>query len=397
MASGIYADFDTKWLFLLAIAGLWLVPACELGSPSLAIETQAGGAKKLIYYGWGIRDTQYIRDHWQEMEEIPFDGVGIVVAVDRQAWQRGERSTINQLGWQVMGQRPFHVEEFREVIADLKAARWRTFTDNFLPVALSASQSAARLNWFDEERWGIVTNNFGVLAKIAAEGGAKGFILDPEHYNSALFSYPHQRQQVDRPFEEFVEVARWRGRQVMAAITAHLPYAVLLSLFGYTLPLSELRQHGSLQKASYGLLPAFYDGLLEAMPAGARFVDGYEFAYPFKEQRQFLKGYRQIHEEALTLSGVPDHYREKVRAGFGLWLDYRRQPNYFTPEEFQRALAYALEISDGYVWIYSHVPQFFPPSEIASSYIEVIARARRGDEAVKVKKPRLWWNTWCAR
>jgi len=34
----------------------------------------------------------------------------------------------------------------------------------------------------------------------------------------------------------------------------------------------------------------FYDGLLEAMPAGARLIDGYEFAYPFKERRQFLKG-----------------------------------------------------------------------------------------------------------
>jgi hypothetical protein len=54
------------------------------GAPTWA---QAPGAKKLIYYGWGIRDTQYIREHWHEMEQMPFDGTGIIVAIDRQGWQ----------------------------------------------------------------------------------------------------------------------------------------------------------------------------------------------------------------------------------------------------------------------------------------------------------------------
>src|SRR2546425_13359553 len=36
-------------------------------------------SKKVIYYGWGLPDTQYVRDHWREMEEMPFDGLGIVV------------------------------------------------------------------------------------------------------------------------------------------------------------------------------------------------------------------------------------------------------------------------------------------------------------------------------
>lgn len=352
---------------LLSALGLWWAHGW----------TREEGAKKLIYYGWGVRDTQYVRDHWRQMEEMPFDGVGIVVAVDRQAWQRGEVSTGNQLGWQMMGKRLFREEEFREAMADLKAATWRTFTDNFLPAAFSSDLSAAGLSWFDEERWRIVANNFRVLARIAAEGGAKGLILDPEHYNYALFSYPAQRKQVDRPFAEYGEIARRRGRQVMAAVAASLPDTVLLSLFGHTLPLSELQGGIRLEEAVYGLLPAFYDGLLEAMPAGAHLVDGYEFAYAFKEQRPFFEGYRQIHREALALSALPDRYQDKVRAGFGLWLDYHRQPSYFTPEELRRAVGYALEVSDGYVWIYTEGPQFFPPSGIAASSIEAIAGARR--------------------
>lgn len=246
---------------------------------------QQPGAKKLIYYGWGVRDTQYVRDHWREMEQMPFDGTGIVVALDRNAWQMGETHTLHQLGWKMMGTKTFRLEEFREAITDLKAARWRTFTDNFLPVALSAAQSASGLTWFDDERWRIIANNFGVFAGIAAQGGVKGLILDPEHYNYSLFNYPSQRQQVDRPFEDYVDAARRRGREIMTAIAAHLPGAVILSLYSYAHPLGEQRRGMSLRAATYGLLPAFYDGILETMPAGGRLVDGYEFSYAYKERR----------------------------------------------------------------------------------------------------------------
>lgn len=355
---------------------LWL--ACSLGW------AQDGGAKKLIYYGWGIRDTQYIRDHWQDMEKMPFDGTGISVAVDRQAWQQGKTDTGNQLGWQLMGKRAFHIEEFHDAIADLKAAKWRTFTDNFLPVALSAAQSAAGLHWFDDARWRIIADNYGVVAQIAAAGGVKGLILDPEHYNYQLFRYAEQRQLVDKPFEAHVQMARQRGRQIMEAVAAHVPDAVLLSLFGYTLPFNDLQRSKSLPEAAYGLLPAFYDGLLEAMPAAAQLVDGYEPAYPFKERRQFLDGYRRIRQEAVVLSAVPGRYRQQVGAGFGLWLDYHRKLEHFTPAEFRQAVSTALEVSDSYVWIYSQGPRFFPAANLDRAYIEALAEARR---SMKERRP----------
>jgi hypothetical protein len=135
------------------------------------------------------------------MEKMPFDGTGIMVAVDRQAWQPGKRDTGNQLGWQAMGRKTFQVEEFRDAIADLTAAKWQTMTDNFLPIMLSGQQSAAGLRWFDDERLRTIIHNFAVLAQMAAQGHLKGLILDPEHYNYALFRYAEQRQQVDKAFE----------------------------------------------------------------------------------------------------------------------------------------------------------------------------------------------------
>jgi hypothetical protein len=359
-------------LTLLLSAGvLWLVLWCI---PAWA---QGPGAKKLIYFGWGVRDTQYVREHWQEMEQMPFDGTGIIVAVDRQGWQQGRQATDNQLGWQVMGKRSFRIEEFQEAIADLKAAKWRAFTDNFLPVVLSSGY-AAQLNWFDDDRWRIVAQNFAVVAQVAAAGGLKGLILDPEHYNYALFRYADQRRQVDRPFADYVGAVRQRGREVMTAVATHLPKAVLLSLYAYTLPLSERERGKRLEDTGYSLLPAFYDGLLEAMPAGTFLIDGYETAYAFKERRQFLEGQRRIREAAVELSAVPDRYRQHVKAGFGLWLDYRQKLEHFSPAAFRQAVSAALEVSDGYVWIYSHGPRFFPATNIDPSYIEGLAEARRG-------------------
>jgi hypothetical protein len=308
---------------------------------------------------------------------MPFDGTGIVVAVDRQAWQQGKTDTSNQLGWQVMGKRLFRIEEFHETIADLQAAKWRTLTDNFLPVALSSGY-AAQLNWFDDERWRVIVNNFRVVAQIAAAGGITGLILDPEHYNYALFRYADQRQQVDRSFADYAGVAQQRGREVMAAVAAHLPRAMLLSLYAYTLPLSQRERGKSLEDTGYGLLPAFYDGLLEAMPAGTFLVDGYESAYAFKERRQFLEGYRRMRQDAVALSAVPERYRQHVKVGFGLWLDYRQKLEHFSPAAFRQAVSAALEVSDGYVWIYSHGPRFFPPANLDPAYIEGLAEARRG-------------------
>jgi hypothetical protein len=361
--------------------GLWLlVHLCCLNgalAPSWAGEARD---KKLIYYGWGIRDTQYIRDHWQEMEQMPFDGVGISIAVDRQAWQQGKTETTNQLAWLLMGPRAFRAEDFKTAITDLNTAQWRTFTDNFLPVILSAAQSAEGLNWFDDGRWRTIVDNIRVVAGIAADAKLKGLILDPEHYKYELFRYSAQRNQRDRPFEAYVAIARQRGRDVMAAIAARLPNAVLLSLFGYTLPLSELRSGTTLAEARYGLLPAFYDGLLEAMPRTAILIDGHEQAYSFKAKTQFVTAHQRIHRDAVRLSAVPTLYQAKVKAGFGLWLDYRGQRDFWRPSEWRDIIRIALATSDGYVWIYSHAPRFFPPADLPPLYLEALREVRHSTQ-----------------
>jgi hypothetical protein len=153
----------------------------------------------------------------------------------------------------------------------------------------------------------------------------------------------------------------------MGAIAARLPNAVLLSLYGYTLPLSELRPGTTLAEARYGLLPAFYDGLLEAMPPTAALNDGHEQAYGFKAEAQFAAAYQRIHWDAIRLSAAPALYQSRVKAGFGLWLDNRGQRDLWRPAEWRDAINLALAKSDGYVWIYSPAPRFFPPTLLPST------------------------------
>ena len=352
-------------VLMLLLMCVWLTPA--IAQPEMK-------TKKVIYYGWGSPDTQYVQDNWGQIEEMPFDGVGIVVPLDRHAWQGGKRDTGNQLGWQVAGKKAFRVEEFQDSIKGLKTAKWRKFSDNFLPVAVSVSQ-AAGLNWFDDLRWRTVANNFAVVARIAADGGVKGLIFDPEQYDYFLFHYLEQQKQLDRGFESYQEMARQRGREVMTAIAAAMPAPVILSLYGYTAAFDFVESGKSLKEAPYGLLPAFYDGLLEALPSGGVLIDGCEQAYGFRERGQFSAAYRRV-QEAVKLSSVPKRYREQVKAAFGVWLDYKGQANYFWPDEFRRVVTSALDVSDKYVWIYTEGARFFPPAGIESSYIKALATVR---------------------
>lgn len=342
--------------------------------------------KKLIYYGWGTRDTMYVREHWQEMEKMPFDGIGITVAIDRKAWQQGKTDTGNMLDWHLFGPKAFRLDDFRPAIADLKAAKWQKFTDNFLPACICSSGQDFGFNWFDQKRWETVVNNWRTLVTIAKDGGCKGIILDPEHYGAYFFHYPSMRERVDKPFDQYVKRVRECGRELMYVTRKIFPDITVLMFWAHSyLPIHPTERKKPPEQNAYGLLPAFVDGLMEAADERAKFVDLCEFAYGFKGRQQFLEAYHSIVNKAAAFSLFPELYRGKIRVGFGLWLDNGGRErwdvndfskNYFSPDEFRRSLQMALEISDEYVWIYSQVPKFFPPEHLPEAYLKAIERTR---------------------
>lgn len=360
---------------MLPVTPAAAVDAAAVGTDGAASVAGRSSEKKIVYYGWSSRDTRYVREHWREMEKMPFDGIGIGVALDPSGPTRGNGSTGNLLAWQTFGTTTFRLDDFREAIADLRAPAWTRFTENFLPVAIATRDQDQGLNWFDDARWATIENNWRVLLTIARQGGCRGLLLDPEHYDyeCELFSYRHHRaQRIDRSFGDYSAQARERGRQLGAAAREIYPDITVGMLYGYTIAARDVASGRALEDTRYALLPAFLDGLLEGSAPEARFVDLWEFGHTHSRRDQFRDGIEAIRNRALAVTANPELYRAKIQAGLSIRID----PD-STGERVQQAVSAALSLSDRYVWIYSEKsPRFFPMQDAFSDYPAAISAAR---------------------
>jgi hypothetical protein len=328
------------------------------------------GGKKLIEWGWDEPDTKFIRTNIERMEEYPFDGFIFHVVSSK-----GGNFT-----WEMWGSRRFDIDEFRHSIDNLKATEFHRFTDRFLRVNVTPGKT----DWFDDEAWRTVLNNFAVAAQVAEEGGCKGFMFDVEQYNEGLFNYGKQKHRDSKTFANYQARVRQRGREWIKEVNRHFPDITILLTFGYRV--AQPPEGKSRSEAHYGLLADFLDGLLEACSEQTRIVDAWEYSYPYKERRQFEEAYATIKEKSADWTAVPDKYRRHVEAGFGIWMDCRwRQvgwnlddfsKNHFTPDQFETAVRSALDLSDEYVWVYTEQPRWWTSERLPSEYVSALNGAR---------------------
>ena len=88
-------------------------------------------------------------------------------------------------------------------------------------------------------------------------------------------------------------------------------------------------------------------------------------------------------------------YDKHIRMGYGIWADNGGAPqgwhpddftkNYYSPEGLRNSLAYALERSDGYVWVYSERLRWWGDRNVPQPYIDALALAKKGP--VEKKNP----------
>ena len=92
-----------------------------------------------------------------------------------------------------------------------------------------------------------------------------------------------------------------------------------------------------------------------------------------------------MREGVIPIVSDPKSYRRVLSCSFGLWLDYGGverwstedfSTNHFTPERWQQALTNALDVTDGYVWVYSHGPGFYPARNLPDEYLQAFWNAR---------------------
>ncbi len=255
-------------LSLTLLLGLLGIPAAA--QPGLEKDSLKG--KKVIEWGWDEPDTKFMRQNIEKMEQFPFDGL-----VFHAMSSKGEN-----LSWEVWGGRKFAFDDFKQAVDDLKTTKFNRFTDRFLRVNITPG----KVNWFDDEAWANIANNFSVAAQIAKEGRCKGFMFDTEQYEGiTLFDY---RQQKDKKkFADYQAKVRQRGQEWIKAVNQHYPDITILLTFGYDVSYWRAKTPKDRSTAAYGLLADFLDGVLEACSKQTTIVDGYEFSYPYKERKQF--------------------------------------------------------------------------------------------------------------
>ena len=337
------------------------------------IETSAQHApgKKFIELGWDIPNTTYLKAHHEEMQRTtPFDG--IMLALEATA-PDGKHYTSQS----PMDAQPWESEWFAPAINNLKACRWTIFTDNFLRFNFTPGN----LDWDDDNGWKIFCNKTALCTTIAKETGLKGLAIDFEPYGKAIFTY---NAESGRSFDEMKLLVRKRGRQWMEAIAAEYPEMVLFTLFIADVNLSagyEARPDQTLKLNHYGLLPAFFDGMLDAVPPKMRIVDGCETGY-------YKNGFDEFCRTALAIQSIggpairlvaPENrekYVNQVQVGFGFYLDMYTNPEgniyYRGPKEggtrldrLEENLIAARDTTDEYVWLYGEQRRWWKPADSA--------------------------------
>ena len=123
-----------------------------------------------------------------------------------------------------------------------------------------------------------------------------------------------------------------------------------------------------LKKNNYALLPAFLNGMLDAVAPNMHIVDGCENSYYNEDFKDYADDVELIKKRTLAWISPENHekYLSHVQAGMALYMDQvlglRESPqnyiSYFlSPKEkllwFEHNVYYALAYSDEYVWCYS--------------------------------------------
>src|SRR5213593_482403 len=220
-----------------------------------AICTPLGAAskKKLIEFGWDEPDPAFMRDHAQQLDKSPFDGCVFHVDARR---ANGSKARFTWDGW---GEEAFAKESLQPALEELKAAKLRRCTQNFVRF----NTTPAKIDWFDDHT--AISNNCHLAAWFAREAKLPGILFDIEQYEGQLFDFRKQRHQAEKGWDTYAVQVRLRGREVMQAFQAAYPEVTLFLTFGYSLPWAESGNgKNGLTNCHYGLLAPFIDGMLGA-------------------------------------------------------------------------------------------------------------------------------------
>lgn len=312
-------------------------------------------AKKYLAHGWEWRHLRP-RDvlmNLDKFKDVAYDGVTMRVNVTNSQGQL-MRSLVDGVRWERAALQS-DVADMRELLGK------EHFRESFLS-AYSAPQK--RMSWTDDAAWKTIEDNMAELGWFTRVTGLKGVVCDVEDYYRQRQYF---RTDADPEWDELVKIVRRRGRQVFGALFRENPDIKVLFLLllnfeqGYQTspdPLALAKSRGDLE-------PAFFDGLLDAMPETARLINGDENSY-FADYTA-----RTYHKSCANNYAIqplffsPENRAKYVRlsqVSSAFYLDMLvndlKNPYSLAPihgsrvEHFRRNLRDATEVATEYVWFW---------------------------------------------
>lgn len=359
------ANVKSPWLVLLLVS-------------LAAFSSEVFGEGLVIEFGWDTPTIPWLCENAAVTEcSIPFHG--IILDLGRREDQGG----LSWIAWgssTIGGELQQRAEEDIALLNDANFARLRE--NSFF--RLNSSGWSEPPDWFDAE-FSTVVSNVAFMADAVNQTGLAGIGFDPEDYFSNCWYYPGQQYSATKTFEQYEVQVRQRGLEIASAIKSACPGRdfTVFFMFANSLPYISTQWWGHpLSEDSYGLLPAFIDGLLDEAGEQIRIIDGIESAYPNRTLAEF-QGSIGNYQGGATLSADPSRYLSSVGIGFGTWMDYRSDTlgwytdpsefglNHFTPETFNQAMDISTDLAE-ISWVYTQVPDWYLGT-VPEAYYDALA------------------------
>ena len=376
--------------FIMALALILLGAGQAQNTPTQTLPTQAlPGNKKLIEYGWDMPTPGQLAANPARLAASPFDGLTIKLT-DGQLIFRKEAINADQVAGEVA------------VLKKLKSDKLR---NSYLNVLAGAGPG---WDWLSDKDWAQTERSAALIAGAASAAGLRGVMFDVEPYLLSPWDYRQQPGANTLSFAQMETRVRARGAAMMRVMQREYPALEFYSLFllsanSYDLggPPAELRQR--LEGSTYGLWPAFVNGMLEAAGPGVRLVEGNEPAYYYLHAGEFERSRNEVRQAALPLIAAENRARYAAQVGMGqavfadgvlnLWKSPRFCGYYFASDaERQQTLSHnivqALRNTDEVAWFYNENANWWGQPKPGQERMQAaIVRARQQFGAGKTVPP----------
>ncbi len=349
-----------------------------------------GGGLYTVYGEETAITPRFLAQHPEFADAYPFDGI-VVPAVLSAEWVKKLGLTkmgkpllpvfLNELLWNKI---PIPEEAIAQTVADLKAMRRGTLTDNFLIFGMvDGARGMHTPDLTKDADWSIVEQNAKLAARICREGKLKGFWLDTEQYGYYRWRTesgtpefePDKPQGLHFPLgKDSTEVLRRRGAEWIKAIQSEFPEVKIMTTFAWS---PDSNSYGPLT----GVIP-FLDGVLEGIESPGQIIHGHENTFYFGQAKGTTHTYatengfpgdRNRYDSARAeirswagLSSNPEKYDRFVQVGMAAWIEDHpwNVPDGWpigSKASIWSNLPLALAYSDEYVWVWSEHTKYGQP------------------------------------